>query len=73
MFFLIQELIKIQNQKLNLQEYESDENNMMKKSGNSIIKDKNGKKKNKFNHKRNKINKSNNENLISEDNKVEKK
>ena len=46
---------------------------MMKKSGNSIIKEKNGKKKNKFNHKRNKINKSNNENLISEDNKVEKK
>ena len=46
---------------------------MMKKSDNSIIKDQNGKKKNKFNHKRNKINKSNNENLISEDNKVEKK
>ena len=47
---------------------ESDGNNMMKKSSNSIIKDKNGKKKKKYNHKRNKSNKSNNENLISEDN-----
>ena len=47
---------------------ESDGNNMMKKSSNSIIKDKNGKKKYMFNHKRNKSNKSNNDNLISEDN-----
>ena len=47
---------------------ESDGNNIMKKSSNSIIKDKNGKKKMKYNHKRNKSNKSNNENLISEDN-----
>jgi hypothetical protein len=43
---------------------------MMKKSGNSIIKDQNGKMKNKFNHKRNKSIQSNNENLIREDNKV---
>jgi hypothetical protein len=51
--------------------FDSDGNNIMKKSSNSIIKDKNGKKKMKYNHKRNKSNKSNksnNENLISEDN-----
>ena len=47
---------------------ESDGNNIMKKSSNSIVKDKNGKMKKKYNHKRNKSNKSNNENLISEDN-----
>ena len=47
---------------------ESDGNNALKKSSNSIIKDKNGKKKKKYNHKRNKSNKSNNENLINEDN-----